>query len=140
MNYCQDGLQVYFATETQQYIHAQIYGHYELQPNDVNGRPYFKKSSFGLWWNGIHQWFIGPNSVKGQSLGVAYYTKDVFCPHQLTEWNWVLYYGNWISAGKDLGISCKYIFVKHNQIGPTAPLTLMATTKFNLACYKDEIP
>lgn len=46
MNYCQDGLQVNFATETQQYIYVPIYGHYELQPNDVNGRPYFKMGSF----------------------------------------------------------------------------------------------
>ena len=134
MNYCQDGLQVYFATETQQYTYEPIYGHYELQPNDVNGRPYFKMGSFGLWWDAIRIWWlIGYDSKKGQSMGFAYYTKDVFCPHQLTEWNWkLLYDGNWISAGKDLGISCKYIFVKHNQIGPTAPLTLMATTKFNL--------
>ena len=48
MNYCQDGLQVYFATETQQYTNAPIYGHYELQPNDANGRPYFKMGIFGF--------------------------------------------------------------------------------------------
>ena len=129
LNYCQDGILVYFGTETQQYG-VSIYGHYELQPGEVNGRPYFKMGSMGLWWDGIEDWWIGFDSKKGQSIGYAYYTKDVFCPHQLTEWNWVLYYGtDWKTAGKDLGISCKYIFVKHNQIGPTAPLTLMATTK-----------
>ena len=51
MNYCQDGLQVYFATEIQQYTYATIYGHYELQPNDVNGRPYFKMGFYGLWYD-----------------------------------------------------------------------------------------
>ena len=122
MNYCQDGIEVYYGTETQQYTYEPIYGHYELQPFDVNGRPYFKKGTKGLWWDGIMDWWIGDDIDKGQSIGYAYYTKDVFCPHHLTEWNWSLYYGyhNWKDAGKDLGINCKYIFVKHNQIGPTA--------------------
>ena len=80
LNYCQDGLQVYFATETQQYTsNGPIYGHYELQPNAVNGRPYFKMGSFGFWWDGIQFWWIGydPDSNNvGQSFGVAYYEKD----------------------------------------------------------------
>ena len=78
MNYCQDGLQVYFATETQQYTYVPIYGHYELQPNDVNGRPYFRKDYFGFYWNGINQWWIGLDSNNGQSAGYAYYFKDLF--------------------------------------------------------------
>jgi len=111
MNYCQDGLQVYFATETQQYDYAQIYGHYELQPNEVNGRPYFKRGSYGFWWDGIQFWYIGYNVMKGQQTGFAHYDKDEFCPHQLSEWDWILcdiigcdY------AGNDLGITCKYYF------------------------------
>ena len=116
MNYCQDGIEVYYGTETQQYTHAPIYGHYELQLGDVNSRPYFKKGIYGLWWDGIEDWWIGDDEYKGQSYGLAYNTKDVFCPHQLTEWNWRLFDGyDWYDAGKDLGISCKYIFVKHNQ-------------------------
>ena len=120
MNYCQYGIEVYYGTVTQQYTYIPIYGHYELQPGDVNGRPYFKKNDFndygfGLWWDGASHWIIGSDKNKGQSIGLAVYTKDVFCPHQLTEWNWNLYDGaNWIYAGKDLGISCKYIYVKHN--------------------------
>ena len=130
MNYCQDGLQVYFATETQQYTDSPTYGHYELQPNDVNGRPYFKMGSYGFWWDGISFWLIGYDSDKGQSYGYAYYPKDVFCPHQLTEWNWKLVYvDGWIYAGKDLGIRCKYICVKHNQIGPTALKFIQMTTR-----------
>ena len=73
MNYCQDGLQVYFATETQQYTYTPIYGHYELQPNDVNGRPYFKMSTFGFWYDGLGNWWISANVVVGQSFGFAYY-------------------------------------------------------------------
>ena len=129
MNYCQDGIEAYYETETKQYTYASIYGYYELQPGDVNGRPYFKMGTKGLWWDGIHQWRIGKDSSKGQSNGFAYYAKDVFCPHQLTEWNWVIQDGyNWRYAEKDLGISCKYIYVKHNQIGPTAFKFIQMTT------------
>ena len=114
MNYCQDGLQVYFATETQKYTYANIYGHYELQPNDVNGRPYFKMGYFGFWYDGLGYWWFGVNGEKGQSYGFAYNNKDVFCPHQLSEWNWGLLNGiDWYSAGKDLGITCKFITIQN---------------------------
>ena len=110
MNYCQDGIEAYYGTETQQYTYVPLYGHYELQPGDVNGRPYFKMGTKGLWWDGIHQWRIGKDSNKGQSIGYAKYTEDVFCPNQLTDPNWRLYdVSDWKAAGKDLSISCKYI-------------------------------
>ena len=117
-NYCQDGLHVYFATETQDYTYANIYGYYELQPNDVNGRPYFQKPInygfyYGLWWDGIGSWFIGIDVQKGKSIGLAWYDKDVFCPHQLYELNWRIWDGsNWSPAGNDLGINCKCIFIQ----------------------------
>ena len=112
MNYCQDGIEAYYGTETQQYYYAPIYGHYELQPDDVNGRSYFKRESIGLWWDGIGGWWIGSDSDKGQSFGVANFPEDLFCPHQLTGFNWGLSDGTtWTSAGNDLGIRCKYIFV-----------------------------
>ena len=117
MNYCQDGLQVYFATETQQYTSAQIYGHYELQSNEVNGRPYFKMGSYGFWWDGIQFWWIGDDSNQGQSYGYAFYGKDVFCPHQLSEWDWVIFLiTDWEPAGNNLGITCKYIFIKNKTV------------------------
>ena len=117
MNYCQDGLQVYFATETQQYTNGQIYGHYELQSNTVNGRPYFKMGSNGFWWDGIQFWWIGDDIDKGQSIGFAVYNKDVFCPHQLSEWDWALSEGTgWYSAGNDLGITCKCIFIQNKTV------------------------
>ena len=117
MNYCQDGLQVYFATETYDSIYGRpTDGHYELQPKDVNGRTYFKMGSYGFWWNNKNYlWMIGEDSMKGESAGYAYYDKDVFCPHQLSEWNWLLMdpkYG-WYNAGNDLGITCKFIFFQN---------------------------
>ena len=109
MNYCQDGLKVYFASKTPQY--TSIYGHYELQPNDVNGRPYFKMGSYGFWWDGMNAWYIGHDINKGQSYGVAAYViannKDVFCPHQLSEFVWKLSAEDWYWATNDLGVTCK---------------------------------
>ena len=117
MNYCQDGLQVYYATETQQYTYEPIYGHYELQPNAVNDSPYFKMGSYGFWWDGISFWWIGKDSEKGQSYGIAAYDKDVFCPHQLSEWDWLIYDAtNWYYAENDLGITCKCIFIQNKTV------------------------
>ena len=113
MNYCQDGLQVYFATETQEYFGLDIYGHYELQANNVNSRPYFKMGWLGLWWDGVSVWWIGPVDYIGQPVGYAYYDKDVFCPSQLSDWNWVLFNGDIeYFANNDLGIDCKCIFIQ----------------------------
>ena len=109
MNYCQDGLQVYFTTEIQKYNSTNIDGHYELQTNDVNGRPYFKMGYFGFWWDIRDlKWMIGLDSMKGEPFGsYAYYRKDVFCPHQLSEGGWML---GWFPAGNDLGTTCcKYM-------------------------------
>ena len=80
MNYCQDGVQFYNAEEERLFIN----GHYELQPNYVNGRPYFKMDVFGLWWDGIDRWWIGVNRQGvGQQVGHTNFFEDVFCPHQL---------------------------------------------------------
>ena len=116
MSYCQDGLQVYFATETQEYTTAPIYGYYELQPNDVNGKPYFKMNAFGLWWNGLDMWWIGLDTDKGFSFGYAFNARDVFCPSQLSEWNWFLFGGSGFKfAEKALGINCKCIVIQIKQ-------------------------
>ena len=110
MNYCQDGLQVYFTTEKPQYDYA-FYGHYELQPNDVNGRPYFLMSTFGLWWDGSNAWWIGEVIDNGQPRGFAWVEKDVFCPLQLSELNWALQdtsTGNWyLDESRNLDTTCK---------------------------------
>ena len=117
MNYCQDGLQVYFVTEIPQSISTPIYGHYELQPNDVNGRPYFKMGSYGFWWDGLGYWWIGYDIEKGQSMGFAFYDKDVFCPHQLSEWDWKMHDGDtWFMANNKLSITCKCFLLKQNSL------------------------
>ena len=109
MNYCQDGLQVY----SLEYTFHSIYGNYDLQPNNVNGRPYFKMGSYGLWWDGIDSWWIGHHTDKGQSFGIAYYNKDIFCPHHLSEWDWYISFAaDWFTVGKNLGIICKYIVIQ----------------------------
>ena len=107
LNHCQDGIQVYFGTETQQYTSIPLYGHYELDPNLVNGRPFFKMDSYGFWWDGIENWWIGPDSNIGQSYGFAYYEKDVYCPSLLSEFEWVIWDGSsYIQAGNHFGITC----------------------------------
>ena len=116
LNYCQDGIEVDHqcdASDCDKIDHVKIYGHYELQPDDVNGRPYFRWDTLGIFWDGIDKWWIGDDSSKGQPIGLAYYEKDAFCPHQLTESNWqVLDEGTWQMAVNRLVISCKYIFCK----------------------------
>ena len=111
LNYCQDGIRVFFGTENKHYDYAPIYGHYELQTGDVNGRPYFKMGSLGFWWDGINYWWIGLDSKKGLPSGYAYYITDAFCPHQLTEFGqWAIFDGfHWKVAFFNLGISCKHI-------------------------------
>ena len=109
--YCQDGIQVFFGTETQQNTNYPLYGHYDLESNLVNDRPYFRMGNKAIWWDNIGNWWIGPMMHLGQSTGQAYYmSSDAFCPHQLNEWKWkVIGSGfNWIDAGKHLGVTCKY--------------------------------
>ena len=106
INYCQDGLQVYFASDKQQFTERPIYGHYELQTNDVNGRPYFKMGSYAIWFDGVGFWWISLDYALGQSIGFAYYDKYVFCPHQLSEWNWRG--DNW-----NIAVTCRCIFIQN---------------------------
>ena len=98
-NYCEDGINV-------NYPGSKLHGNYEIQPIYVNNRPYFKKSTYGIWWsNGF--WFIGHNSYKGQTRGSAYYLADDYCPHQLNEKFWVVSSNTgWIAEPK-LSIACK---------------------------------
>ena len=83
---------------------------YELRPNNVNGRPYFKYHFFGIWWDGVDSWWFGLDSQKGESMGFAYYEKDVFCPHLLSESGWIVKTSadTWGLAGNGFGINCKF--------------------------------
>ena len=111
MNYCQDGIQLYYATETQE-ISNDIYGYYELLPYNVNDRPYFEKDPYALWWS-TNEWWIGYVDNKGENLGFGYYAKDEFCPHLFSEWDFQFYDGtDWYPAGNDLRMNCKCIFIQ----------------------------
>ena len=45
---------------------------------------------------------------KGQPYGYAFYITDVFCPHQLSDWEWMVLEGTiFIGAEHALGITCK---------------------------------
>ena len=57
---CAKGIEVYYATQNQEYTYESgIYGFYTLQPSEkiVNGRAYFKKGKFGIWWDGQDKTF-----------------------------------------------------------------------------------
>ena len=119
MKYCQDGLQVDIAPVIQQLFQPinAINGQYELQPYDVNGRPYFKMGEYGFWWDDINAWWIGHDNEKGQPFGIAYYTKDAFCPHQLSELEWAFVVGSeWFYAGNYLVVTCKWIFIQTKSV------------------------
>ena len=113
MNHCQDGILVYFETEIPQYPYFPFYGHYELQTGTVNGRSYFKMTwvTIFLYWDGIDSWRFGPLGALGQSgvvMGFAFNQKDVFCPYQLFEWDWIFAgMQGVIPAEHNLGITCK---------------------------------
>ena len=89
-----------------------MYALYELQPSDINNRPYFKNEAFSIWWSNGY-WFIGEDSLKGQALGHAFYEADEYCPHQLPQGNWNLLdeNGNFY-VEKHLYTSCKYLIIK----------------------------
>ena len=110
-NYCQDGLIFYLASETQAYTDDPIYGHYKLQSDDVNGRPYFEMNVYGFWYDPINGlWWIGSKWTKGQSMGIAFIQKDTFCPHQLSGFSWAIQdrnRDNFIAANKNhIGVTC----------------------------------
>ena len=53
-----------------------------------------------IWFDGTAYWVIGD--------WFAYYTSDVFCPHQLIQGNWKLFNGkSYYKAGEDLYLTCK---------------------------------
>ena len=122
MNYCQDGLHVYIPTEKEHYNSTDFHGDYELQTNDVNGRPYFKMGKFGFWWDIRDlKWMIGLDSKKGETLAYAYNRKDVFCPHQLSEWDLLIAADVFLyHAGNDLVITCCKCMHFHSKQSPNS--------------------
>ena len=119
MKYCQDGIDVYYDTDEQEYTWwYDIYGHYEIQPDDVNGRPYFKsvRWSYGIWWvNG--QWTFSTLNDIGTISGFAFSNYQLSnCPYQLENqevWS-VEEASGWETANKDLLIRC--MFLNYNYL------------------------
>ena len=111
VKYCQDGIQVYYKSETMEYTYARIYGHYKID-SDVNGRQYFNNEveDYGIWWSNGY-WLIGPNDLKGMTAGKAYYATKIFCPNALImkprSW-WMLHSQGWSKANKNIHLKCKY--------------------------------
>ena len=111
VKYCQDGIQVYYKSETKEYTYKHIYGHYKID-SDVNGRQYFynEVQDRGIWWSNGY-WLIGNNVEKGQTKGFAYYVTDIFCPFHLTmiprSWM-ILGQQGWYKPHKMLHLNCKY--------------------------------
>ena len=120
--HCKDsiGIEVFYDTDTREYTYRpEIYGHYELQRQEVNGQVYFKKGDRSIWWNevnGIGQWNFGIDcyaqldSETESIRPIGYFVSDAQCPHQITERNGKLKmrYGeeleNWEDAGNSLAL------------------------------------
>ena len=111
MNYCQDGIYMYYETEEIQYTYANLGGHYKYSKK-VNGRPYFTNEEYGIWWSNGY-WLIGTNELIGQTDGHAYYWKDVYCPSQIEMKDWMmLEQDGWILHRSITFITkCKYILI-----------------------------
>ena len=88
-----------------------IYGQYQLQSYKINGRVYFKKGIFGIWWNGCDKWLIGYHRHRGQKLGFVFFKNDVLYPHQILNWNagkLATRKGTLKDAENSVAIRCKY--------------------------------
>ena len=90
---------------------------------------------YGFWYDGHDGWLIGYDSKKGQSIGFAYNHKDVFCPHQLYAWNWLIFNGDywaWDADGSDLGITCECIITSVGSNPKITNFELLRTVEVEL--------
>ena len=104
---CKKGVKVHHGTPKPEYTYEpHVFGHFPLQKDQINGRAYFKKGEFAIWWDGNAKWWIGIDSAKGQPKGFAYVIQDVFCIHTVTDWVWKIVWagGEWKNAEQVLGV------------------------------------
>ena len=115
-----DGICVYFGTETNEYTYEpDIFGIYKLQAELVNGRKYFEKGPYGLWWDIESEgyWNLGYSHLKGTSKYIAYIDKDIPFPDCTTnwEWKWKMKSGcgglKEVNANKGLGVKGIYFII-----------------------------
>ena len=82
---------IYYGTETNEYTYQpDIFGNYILQAELVNGRKYFEKVPYCLWWD-RYTWNLGLSKFKGSerlSDLIAYIVKDIPFPDITTNWEW----------------------------------------------------
>ena len=73
------GIEVFYDTTIRKYTYAPgIYGHYQLQDEEVNKRVYFKKGNdFAIWWNGDDKWIIGLDSSRGLRWGFGNFQRSL---------------------------------------------------------------
>ena len=102
-------VEVYLETGAEKYnYNTNIYGTYSPQSKLVNGKAYFKKGQFAIFWNGINAWFIGLDEEKEMNLPFAILMKEDLFNSQNNLF-WKLAYPNeyrWKDAGKSLGLKC----------------------------------
>ena len=93
--------------------------------------------SYGFWWSNGY-WWIGSDSDKGQSLGFAINAKDVYCPYQISEWDWIIWNGNtWIGAEMNLGITCNRPFCATFDGAATCPNGAVQCTDYDSSTNDD---
>ena len=101
-----DSISIFYGTEKNEYTREpEIFGIYKKQIELVNGRIYYEKDYFGIWYDG-DSWMIGSASCKGQDEGYADINMDIPFPDSTTNWNWMWWIPgiSWINANKGLGV------------------------------------
>ena len=100
-------LSIYYGTEKNEYTHQpEIFGVYNLQAGLINGRNYYEKGEYGIWFNAKGHWMIGYSFEKGTVKGYAIVKKDIPFPDSTTNWERV---PGWTKANKGLGVKGIYL-------------------------------
>ena len=117
-NGCCDTLEVYYGTPTKEYTYTNIYGYYEKQSDNINGRSWYKNSEIGksIWWWAEpekHQhtsWMIGDTIGRGKAGSFGYLKRSEICLPNIIGANWKLWdaldASEPIDAGAKLKIRC----------------------------------
>ena len=89
-----------------------IFGIYDLKAELVNGRNYYEKGEYGIWFTENGNWMIGISSKKGENRGYAKVKKDIPFPDDTTNWEWdflISGFSGWKKAMKLLGVKGTYL-------------------------------
>ena len=108
-------ISIYYGTEKNEYTYKpEIFGIYNLQAELVNGRNYYEKGKYGIWFTEPKcYWIICPIKYKGENRGFAKIKKGIPFPDSKTNWNWEWWAPSrpvspgtldWTDANKGLGV------------------------------------